>query len=655
MQLLLVNEIFSGKLVQALCWMLVNSMWMGLLLAVIAGFIVLYTKNKTAVLRYNLLSGALLLFTVASMIVFVLQLDETVALQSVTGSTSVATTGTYSGFQTDTGSINKAIFTRTLVDFFNNHAGVIVLCWLLIIAFRTLQFAGGLYKIHQLRNMRLTPVSDHWKQQLQQLAATLQIRSKIQLLESGIATIPMVLGHFKPVILFPIGLLNALPASQVEAVLLHELAHIRRKDYVVNLLQHMVEIVFFFNPAVLWVSALIKTERENCCDDIALAYAANKRNYINALLSFQEYQLEMPQYATAFATDKNQLLQRVKRMLYNNNKTLNNMEKTFLTVCFAATVSLAVFFTATSSAQSNPSTANTAQQDTTLSIANRHYDPNDFKEGASVGYSEKINGISHTLYIFKRNGVLYEIYGDVTSFKIDGKPVPQAEWGKYKLLISQLKAEYAKQQAETMDATASADKLKAEQLALLAQKSALSADMQQQQSTDKLSAEQQALLAQQDQQKAASQSSDKLPAEKLALLALQDKMNAELNALQSSDKLSAEQLSILAQQNKLKAEQDFLKNADQLRQDGDTLKLQKLKAEQQQLLFQKEKLKAEQQQLLLQKEKIKAEQTKQVALQFKTDLTNKKLQTLKLQFTKQQNEFKKATEKKQGLKLNAQS
>jgi beta-lactamase regulating signal transducer with metallopeptidase domain len=86
-------------------------------------------------------------------------------------------------------------------------------------------------------------------------------------------------------------MLTTLPASEIEAILLHELAHIRRRDYLVNLLQSFSDIIFFFNPAVLWLSSLIRDERENCCDDIAIGEVKNKKQFIHALLSFQEYNL----------------------------------------------------------------------------------------------------------------------------------------------------------------------------------------------------------------------------------------------------------------------------------------------------------------------------------------------------------------------------
>jgi bla regulator protein BlaR1 len=130
-----------------------------------------------------------------------------------------------------------------------------------------------------------------------------------------------------------VGLLSALSADEVEAIIVHELAHIKRRDYLVNLLQSLIEIVFFFNPAVLWISQLIKTERENCCDDLALEQSSNKISYIRALVSCEEYQQALPAYAMAFAGSKNSLLDRVKRLASNRNHSLNIYEKTALAVC----------------------------------------------------------------------------------------------------------------------------------------------------------------------------------------------------------------------------------------------------------------------------------------------------------------------------------
>ena len=153
----------------------------------------------------------------------------------------------------------------------------------------------------------------------------------------------MVLGHLKPVILFPAAALTTLAPEEIEAILLHELAHIRRKDYLVNILQNLAEIIFFFNPAVLWISSLIKEERENCCDDIAISQVKNKKQFIHALVSFQEYNLTS-KYAATFSGKRNHLLNRIKRIITNNNKTLSNMEKIFLVTGIIITGFMAVAF-----------------------------------------------------------------------------------------------------------------------------------------------------------------------------------------------------------------------------------------------------------------------------------------------------------------------
>jgi bla regulator protein blaR1 len=108
---------------------------------------------------------------------------------------------------------------------------------------------------------------ESWHNELRRLAGNLRVSTPVVLLESCLADSPMVIGHFRPVLLMPIGLLAGLPATQIEAILLHELGHIRSCDYLVNVWQRLVEGLLFYHPAVWWISRVIRTERENCCDD----------------------------------------------------------------------------------------------------------------------------------------------------------------------------------------------------------------------------------------------------------------------------------------------------------------------------------------------------------------------------------------------------
>lgn len=123
-----------------------------------------------------------------------------------------------------------------------------------------------------MRRTGVCAAPDHWQQQLNSLARRLRLSRPVALLESCIAGVPVVIGHARPVILMPIGLLTGLPSSQIESILLHELAHILRYDYLVNMLQTSIEGLLFYHPVVWWISSVIRTEREHCCDDSPIAF-----------------------------------------------------------------------------------------------------------------------------------------------------------------------------------------------------------------------------------------------------------------------------------------------------------------------------------------------------------------------------------------------
>lgn len=324
----------SDHIIKALCTTLMHSLWQGILLAVITGAIIVFTKKATAAFRYNLLIGALTLFAVGVTVTFIY------STSSPTG--DIPTTVAHAISRTPVTTIaagpiaqppSTGNITETVVTYLNTHYNIIVLIWFLIICAKSIQMAVGLYSVSHLKRTQVTKVGKDWEARLLQLAGQLRIGQAIQLMESGIAKVPMIVGHLKPVILVPIGMLNSLPANEMEAILIHELAHIRRRDYLVNLLQGLMEILFFFNPAVLWISQLIRTERENCCDDLAIAQSRNKANYIRAMVSCEEYKGAGAAYVMAFPGAKNTLFHRVSRLAGNRNYSLSLFEKTILAVC----------------------------------------------------------------------------------------------------------------------------------------------------------------------------------------------------------------------------------------------------------------------------------------------------------------------------------
>ena len=338
----------TNETVQALCRTLFYSLWQGLLLAIAGGIVVLLTKKLRAAVRYNILTALLVVFLMGTGFTFCYQLSSIWARATIVETSNipvVALTGNFGVAPPSALPIKPTAFTTVALSWLTANAGYIVIGWLLAIAFRCMQMLTGLRGIYLLRHKGLTDAGTYWVNRLNQLATSIQLTKPVLLMQSAIAKVPMVTGHLKPIILMPLGVLTALPEDEIEAILLHELAHIRRKDYLINILQSLCEIIFFFNPAVLWVSSLIKDERENCCDDIAVGNVKNKQQFIHALISFQEYHLAATNYAVGFPGRKNHLLNRVKRIITNNNKTLNTMEKTLLATGIVILSFITVAFT----------------------------------------------------------------------------------------------------------------------------------------------------------------------------------------------------------------------------------------------------------------------------------------------------------------------
>ena len=325
------------RLVQAFSWMLVHSLWQGLLLAIVAGVVLMLTKKSSAVIRYNLVFAQLLLFILGCVFTFSWEWNSN-ELHSVVQPFAGDICNNVP-FLTDT----LKPFTETCIRYFSANAPIILWLWFLFFIARSVRIMGGLVYVSRARYRNIYSPGAEWQNKIAVLSQKLQLKKAVSLLESGYVKMPLVLGHFKPVILIPAGLLAGLPASQIEAVLLHELAHIRRNDYFINLLQNITEAVFFFNPGLLWISSLMRDEREHCCDDIALAQTRNKREFIEALISFKEHALHGSNYAVAFPGKKDHLLQRVSRILYDRNHTLSGIEKVFF---MAGIVVLGVIITA---------------------------------------------------------------------------------------------------------------------------------------------------------------------------------------------------------------------------------------------------------------------------------------------------------------------
>ena len=151
---------------------------------------------------------------------------------------------------------------------------------------------GGWIRVQTMRHRQTTPVPIPIFEMLRELIARLRVSRPVRLLQSRLVEVPTVIGWLRPVILLPASVLTGLSADQMQALLAHELAHVCRNDYLVNLLQTLVETLLFYHPAVWWLSRQIRQERENCCDDLAAAVCPSRIAYARALLAMEELRAE---------------------------------------------------------------------------------------------------------------------------------------------------------------------------------------------------------------------------------------------------------------------------------------------------------------------------------------------------------------------------
>ena len=304
-------------MIQVICWVLIHSLWQGAVLAVAAGCALAGTRRSAAAVRYRLLGGLLFLFLAACGLTF---LYELYLAGEIGGTGEPGNTAAADALAAGSGMVRR---------FCEANAEWIVCAWFVVAAVKAVRMAGGWGYVHAVSRHGHREAPEQWVQLVERWAGQLEIRRRVRLLESRLVQAPMVVGHLKPVIFIPLGLINHLPPDEIESVLLHELAHIRRHDYLVNLMQQLSECVFFFNPGLLWVSSLLREERENCCDDIAIARTGDRVRLVRALVRIKEHSMGVA--VVAFRPGgKRQLLRRVLRIAQQRNQGLNGGERFFL-------------------------------------------------------------------------------------------------------------------------------------------------------------------------------------------------------------------------------------------------------------------------------------------------------------------------------------
>jgi beta-lactamase regulating signal transducer with metallopeptidase domain len=306
-------DLLTAPVAQAIGWSLLHLLWQGALVAGILAAGLALLRDRSAQARYAAACAALALLPVLFVATAIRSYEApagTAAPPAQVAAPAAATPAAAADVSIaaiDTPLLRRAASaTRAWLP-------RIVFLWLIGVTLFSLRLCISWLRALRLARRAAKPAPLAWQRSVAFLASAMSLRRAVQLLESAAVEVPAVIGWLRPVILVPASALAGLSVEQLEMVLAHELAHIRRHDFVVNLLQSLVETLMFYHPAVWWMSRRVRVERENCCDDLAVAVCGDALQYARALARLEELRATAPRMA--LAANGGSLMGRIRRLV----------------------------------------------------------------------------------------------------------------------------------------------------------------------------------------------------------------------------------------------------------------------------------------------------------------------------------------------------
>lgn len=316
----LLNQLGSPALLRAVGLALLHSLWQGAGLALVVALLLRGLRGRAAAVRYRLAAIALITLVGLAGATFGHYYQaplpaEAGRLAPATIAAAVATArATSSGLP-----LPAVPWPVALQHACEQYLPGLAAAWLLGVLAMTARLLLALGYVRRLRHHRVQPVPPAWQHRLAGLATRAGLTRPVALSLSALVPSPVVLGYFKPLILLPASVLSGLAPVEVEMILAHELAHIMRRDYLFHLLQSVAETVFFYHPAVWYLSTVLHAERENCCDDLATQLTGSPQQLARALAALAELTqpaATCPRLVLAAVGPAGSLLGRVRRLAY---------------------------------------------------------------------------------------------------------------------------------------------------------------------------------------------------------------------------------------------------------------------------------------------------------------------------------------------------
>jgi beta-lactamase regulating signal transducer with metallopeptidase domain len=315
------ETVLGNPFFQRLGWALLSFLWQGALVAALLAAADVALRGRRATVRYAVGCAAMVLMLAMPLATFLRHRPEAGNSWSALAARVPEAPGSGSRAQglspADRRAVAAVFSGANLAAAIRRDADSLtpffLAGWILGVLLLSGRFLGGWTATRRLVHRGVFPVPEALQETLEALCRRLRISRPVRLAQSAALAVPAALGAVRPVILLPICALTGLSRDAIEAVLAHELAHIRRHDYLVNLLQTAVETLFFYHPAVWWVSHRVRVERENCCDDLAVMATGDPRAYARALVGLEEIRGLAPELAVA--ANGGSLWRRVARLL----------------------------------------------------------------------------------------------------------------------------------------------------------------------------------------------------------------------------------------------------------------------------------------------------------------------------------------------------
>lgn len=299
-------SIDPATLVSSIGWTLLHFVWQGALIGCAAAVALIAMRNARPEQRYAVACTALLLCLVWPALELAARLAGTNpggASVSMAGQFALPARGADAG----------------VLGWFQGQLSLLVICWAACAAALTLRMGLGLWWIGRVAQSRAG--NPHWQARLSAMALQFGISREVRLRVVDNLASPITAGWWRPVVLVPASLISGMPPDLLEALLAHEMGHVKRFDYLVNLGQNVVETLLFYHPAVWWISRQVRAEREQIADDAAAMYLGEPRRLALALSELERFQFSP--HHLAQAANGGDLMSRIKRLIRPDAQALN--------------------------------------------------------------------------------------------------------------------------------------------------------------------------------------------------------------------------------------------------------------------------------------------------------------------------------------------